>query len=115
MALWILVVHLRDLVGEQGVVGDLARPCPHFPDTVSVLDALGILRADRQQLALVMNEFGASEEIVTMEDLIEELVGEIFDEADRDTATVQRDPDGSVRRPGGFTVHDLADIGVDLP
>lgn len=84
------VVHLRDLVSAQGTVRDHARACPSLLATVSVLDALRILQADRQQLAVVVNEFGGSEGIVTMEDLIEELVGEIFDEADRNMATVRR-------------------------
>lgn len=109
------VVHLRDLVSAQGTVRDHARACPSLLATVSVLDALRILQVDRQQLAVVVNEFGGSEGIVTMEDLIEELVGEIFDEADRNMATVRREPDGSVRLPGGFPVHDLGDIGIDLP
>lgn len=101
-------------MGAQGTVRDHARACP-LPEIVSILDSLRILQVDRQQLAVVVNGFGGSEGIVTMEDRIEELVGEIFDEADREMATVRRETDGSLRLPGGFPGHDLGDMGIDLP
>jgi putative hemolysin len=46
---------------------------------------------------------------------VEEVVGEIYDEADRDTADVTREPDGSIVVPGRFPVHDLPDIGIEVP
>jgi putative hemolysin len=52
--------------------------------------------------------------IVTLEDLVEEVVGEIYDETDRDVQAVKRDSDGTLLLPGTFPVHDLPDIGVDL-
>jgi putative hemolysin len=83
-----------------------------FPETVGVLDALHEMQGRRAQLAVVVNEHGSVDGIVTMEDLIEELVGEIYDEVDRDVLAVQRNPDGSIDLPGSFPVHDLPDIGV---
>ena len=50
---------------------------------------------------------------MTIEDLLEELVGEIYDETDRDVVSVRREPDGSVVLPGRFPVHDLVDVGID--
>jgi putative hemolysin len=107
------MVHLRELLGPgdrpvREVVGELAA----FPETAGVLDVLHEMQARRLQLALVVDEHGAAAGIVTVEDLLEELVGEIYDETDRDVVGVRREPDGSLLLPGRFPVHDLEDVGV---
>ncbi len=109
------VVHLRDLLAHGGVVADHARPAPALPETMGVVDALRLLQAERQQLAVVVNEYGGAEGIVTLEDLVEELVGEIYDETDPDVLAVAREADGALVLPGMFPVHDLGDLGVELP
>jgi putative hemolysin len=109
------VVHLRDLVFSQGRVGDRALPPLVFPESKMVLEALREMQQGRQQMAVVIGEHGTGEGIVTLEDLIEELVGEIYDESDRDVLTVERRPDGTIELPGGFPFHDLTDIGVEVP
>jgi putative hemolysin len=108
------VVHLRDLLGPDRPVGELARPALLLPDSLHVSDALRRFKADREQFALVVDEHGAVDGMVTLEDLVEEVVGEIYDEHDPDVRSVQHDPDGSLRLPGTFPVHDLPDIGVHL-
>jgi putative hemolysin len=108
------VVHLRDLLGRDRPAGELARPALLLPDSLHVSDALRRFKADREQFGLVVDEHGAMDGIVTLEDLVEEVVGEIYDEHDRDVLDVQRDPDGSLLVPGTFPVHDLPDIGVHL-
>ena len=109
------VVHLRSLVAVDGTVGDHAQTAPILPETVGALDALRRMQTQRQQMALVVNEHGAIEGLVTVEDLIEELVGEIWDEADPDVQAVRRHPDGSITVVGSYPIHDLDDLGVDLP
>jgi putative hemolysin len=109
------VVHLRDLVGGGGKVADHVRPAMVLPESMGVLDSLRRMQAERQQIALVINEYGGTEGIITLEDLLEELVGEIYDEFDPDSAAITPQPDGSLHLPGTFPIHDLPDLGLSLP
>jgi putative hemolysin len=109
------LVTLQDLVGAEGLVADCVRPIPALPEPMGVLEALRRLQAARGQLAIVVDEYGGTAGIITVEDLLEELVGEIYDEFDPDFRGVQHRPDGSMVLPGSFPVHDLSDLGVSLP
>ncbi len=111
------VVHLRDLVRHTPgqVVRDVAQPTTLFPETALALDALRRMQLARVQLAIVIDEHGAAEGIVTIEDLLEELVGDIYDETDQDAFSTRRLADGSLLVPGRYPLHDLPDIGVTLP
>jgi putative hemolysin len=109
------VVHLIDLVDEDGPVGAHMRPATVIPEAVTVLDGLRRLRGDRQQMAVVVNEHGATEGIVTVEDLLEEIVGDLYDEFDPDLGTVEREDGGALVLPGDYPVHDLPDLGIALP
>lgn len=84
------VVHLRDLLvpthplGRVATVGDLANPVTVVPGTKGVLEALHEMRAAGQHLAVVVDEYGGTDGIVTLEDLVEEIVGEmVLDAAGR--------------------------------
>lgn len=107
------VVHLRDLLcdGDQPVA-ELAVEVCVLPETLGVLDALHTLQTRREQLAIVVDEHGSATGIVTVEDLVEEVVGEIYDETDRDVVAVRHEDDGTMVLPGGFPIHDLPDLGV---
>jgi putative hemolysin len=111
------VVHLRDLLSDDPglTAGKVATPATIFPETLGALDALRQMQLGHVQMAIVVNEHGGAEGIVTMEDLVEELVGEIYDETDRDVLTIRREPDGSMLLPGRFPAHDLPDLGVEVP
>jgi putative hemolysin len=82
------VVHVRDLLTAElrrngaRTVGDIARPVPLLPGSKPVLASLTEMRANRTHLAVVVDEYGGTDGIVTMEDILEELVGEIEDEYD---------------------------------
>ncbi len=110
------IVHLRLLLGGgDAPVTSRATEMPVLPESAKVLRALSEMQADRSQMALVVDEHGGAAGIVTVEDMIEELVGEIYDETDRDVAAVVREDDGRLVLPGRFPIHDLPSIGVELP
>jgi putative hemolysin len=109
-------VHLRQLLGaEDRAVSTVAMEIPMFPDAAKALTTLREMQTGRVQMALVVDEHGGAAGIVTVEDLVEELVGEIYDETDPDLAAVVHEPDGTIVLPGRFPIHDLHDIGVELP
>jgi putative hemolysin len=113
------VVHVRDLLtavladgGAARTVGDLARPVPLLPGSKPVLAALTEMRANRTHLAVVVDEYGGTDGIVTMEDILEELVGEIEDEYDP-AAMARAD---SSELDGLLHLDDLAErTGIVLP
>ncbi len=108
-------VHLRDLIDTEGSAAERATPVLALPETVSALQAFRRLQESRTELAVVFDEYGGASGIITIEDLLEELVGEIYDETDRDPPSVARRNDGSMVIPGSFPVHDLADLGLAVP
>lgn len=109
------LVSLRRLFGASGPVRGLVDEILEIPETVTVVDALRQMQTGRQQLAVVVDEHGGIAGVVSLEDLIEEVVGEIYDETDPDVVSALHEEDGSIVVPGSFPIHDLADLGVDLP
>ena len=108
------MVHLRDLIDVGGTVRDHVRPVMFLPETLKATDAIRQMRQEHEQFAIVVDERGEMDGIITMEDLVEEVVGEIYDETDRDAQTAVREPDGAVVLPGRYPIHDLPDVGVHL-
>ena len=110
------VVHFRDLM-EAARASPPSSPILQspYPRASPCSRRFTQLRTAREALAIVTNEFGGTEGIVTIEDLIEEIVGEIYDESDRDVRAIEHATDGSLLLPGSFPMHDLEDLDVDLP
>ena len=113
------IVHLSQLArgllekGEDTPVRDLAGPALFVPETQPVDDLLRQLQARRASLAVVLDEYGDFAGVVTVEDVIEEIVGEIDDERDRAPAVDHR-PDGRLMVRGHVPIEDLVDHGVEL-
>lgn len=87
------VIHVKDLLqnsdtGEEEDLDSLIRPPNHIPETMSILDSLGEMRAKRYGMGVVVDEHGGVEGIVTIKDLVSELVGELQDEHDPDVPTL---------------------------
>ncbi|MFT0846597.1 hemolysin family protein [Actinomycetaceae bacterium L2_0104] len=84
-------IHIRDLIAPPAsvsTIGDLVRPIMSFPTGKLVLEALTEMRGAHEHLALIIDEYGGVDGIVTLEDVLEEFVGEIRDEYDRETPKV---------------------------
>ncbi len=108
-------VHLRDLMDTDLRAASAATPVLSLPETMSALEGLRRLQDSRTELAMVFDEHGGAAGIVTIEDLIEELVGEIYDETDLDPPSVAHLDDGSVLLPGSYPARDLARVGLVAP
>ena len=110
------VLHLRDLVRTNGrTLLELVRPAAFVPESQKADDLLRQMQRERFHLALVVDEYGGIAGLVTMEDLIEELVGEISDEHDRDAPELVELADGRVRVAARYNLHDLGEhFGLEL-
>ena len=116
-------VHVRDLflpshpAGRAATVGDLAREVTRLPGTAGVLTALSEMRRGNQHLAIVVDEYGGTDGIVTLEDLIEEVIGEIYDEYDDEVAGDGRQSPGGPREVDGLlNLDDFGEVtGLRLP
>ncbi|MEV5963301.1 hemolysin family protein [Kribbella sp. NPDC051952] len=114
-------VHVRDLfdpaVASRSVrVGDLAREVLMLPDTAKLLPTLTEMRRVSTHLAIVLDEYGGTAGIVTLEDLVEELIGDIKDEYDEESAETTRLRSGDIEVDGLLNLDDFADeTGVELP
>ncbi|MCP4741674.1 MAG: HlyC/CorC family transporter [Actinomycetales bacterium] len=114
-------VHIRDIldpdVANRGeYVSQMCRPVVAFPGSKVVLETLTEMRRDRHHLAIVQDEYGGTAGIVTMEDLVEELIGDIKDEYDVDAMPRQPRVLGQVVVDGLLNLEDFEDeTGVVLP
>ena len=101
--------------GPGASIEPVVHDAPIVPETKPLDDLLADLQRQRSSLAVVIDEYGRVAGIVTVEDIIEEVVGEITDETDPAAGEVRRLPDGDWFVRGHVAVADLADYGVDLP
>jgi CBS domain containing-hemolysin-like protein len=116
------IVYAKDVLRELRAgrrdrsLDDLARPARFVPESKKVTDLLKEMQREKFHLALVVDEYGSVTGLVTLEDLLEEIVGEIVDEYDREDPNVEPAGDGKFRVNGRLPVDELNELlDVDLP
>ncbi len=109
------ILHVRDLIrsieegNEAAPITRYVRPALFLPETSPVSEVLAEMR-QRTPMALVVDEYGGIAGLVTLEDILEEIVGDIRDEHDREDALVQKEPDGSWLVSGMAHVEEIEEL-----
>jgi Mg2+/Co2+ transporter CorB len=121
----VAVLHTKDLLAALGRAGwsvdkldvmSFAQPLTFVPDTTSLRDQLNNFLRKKTQMALVVDEYGEVRGLVTLEDILEEIVGQIADEHDTHESTIRPQADGTVNVDGGVAIRDLnRHLGWELP
>lgn len=116
------IVYVKDLIraGREGegdrAVRELVRPARFVPETKRVAELMREMQRDKFHMAIVVDEYGGTSGLVTLEDLIEELVGEIVDEFDVEEPQVEWLPNGDSRVNARMPVDEINDLlHADLP
>jgi putative hemolysin len=116
------ILHVRDLFGAMHDLGiasveleSIVRPAYVVPETKDLAALLADFRREKQHLAIVIDEYGDTEGIVTLEDLLEEIVGDIEDEFDLPDTSIERVDETHIRIDGTFTIDDFnEEFGTEL-
>jgi putative hemolysin len=115
-------VHVKDLIRlvdaspDQRVIPQLLRPAHFVPETKRVSELLKEFQRQQIQSAVVVDEYGGTAGLVTVEDLLEEIVGEIRDEYDVESEPVTDEGNGSFVFGGGVDIDEVSDrLGVEIP
>ncbi len=116
------LVYLKDLVhraragGGNDPVRAAVRPAVFVPEQKRVAELLRDMQSKQFHMAIVVDEYGGTAGLVTLEDLLEEIVGEITDEYDVEEPGVEHLPDGSLLVPGRTPIDDVSEeLGIELP
>jgi CBS domain containing-hemolysin-like protein len=110
------LLHITDIDAATSTVGKMARPAMFTPETKNIQTLLREMQRDKQHMALVIDEYGGLAGLVTIEDVVEEIVGAISDEHETTALeeTAQPQPDGSYIVPGNFELAQLDELFADF-
>ncbi|MEW6472944.1 MAG: hemolysin family protein [Actinomycetota bacterium] len=118
------LVYLKDIIRRtrenggagHGTLRELVRPAVFVPEQKRVAELLRQMQQEKFHMAVVIDEYGGTAGLVTLEDLLEEIVGEIVDEYDVEAPKIERLPDGGVRVAGGTPIDEVNELlDVELP
>ena len=114
------IVHAKDLLQVCGrddiAVRDIARPPYFIPETKKISELLKDLRDKKSHMTIVIDEYGGTAGILTLEDIIEEIIGDIMDEYDAEVKRIVEQEDGTILVDARLDVEDLEEyVGVELP
>jgi CBS domain containing-hemolysin-like protein len=118
------IAYLKDLASRAQdpdrarttAVEDVMRPVAYVPESKPVDELLREMQAARSHIAIVIDEYGGTAGLITIEDILEEIVGEITDEYDVERPPIERISDDQARVSSRLAVEDLANLfGVELP
>jgi len=115
------IVHSNSLTrlymaeGAEAAIEPLVRAAPIVPETKPLDDLLADLQRQRSSIAIVVDEYGRTVGVVSVEDILEEVVGEIEDETDPRAASMRELVNGDWFVRGHVSLADLADAGIELP
>lgn len=111
------IVHFKDLVAplmdgkEHEPVAEYAYEAMFVPETKDLFPLLAEMQTNRQQMAIVVDEYGGTDGLITVEDIVEEVVGEIVDETDRENPFIEQEGENVWLVDGRFPVEDAAELG----
>jgi len=115
------IVHTKDILpllakGKEVVMRNIMRKPYFIPETKKINDLMAEFQQRRLQLAIVLDEFGGTAGMATLEDIVEELVGEIQDEYDEETPVVERISETEYMVDAGASIHDVNEfLPIELP
>ena len=112
------IAHIKDLIepiiergaGQEPIVAHMRR-ASFVPDTKDIIPLLSEMRAAHEQMVIVVDEYGGTAGVITIEDIVEEVVGEIEDEFDPDNKYLTKLPDGDWVVDGRFSIDDAIELG----
>jgi putative hemolysin len=115
------LVHVKDVAiklasdGDDFSLSQIMRPIPHVPLGMPVDEVLELMRRERAQMAIVLDEYGGTAGLVTMEDLVEEILGEVQDEFDREVPSFVKISEREAMLRGDLSLGDLEEqMGVEI-